>query len=79
MGDKNKCNNLCYHSDETCKYCRENWIISKEFWKAKRMHNDTIVAGYLVKGKDGNVEGILNKYVHFYELAYIDESTLQIE
>ena len=73
---KVECENLCYHNDLTCEYCKKHRVVSKEFWKAKRVCNNEIVTGYLVKDKEGNIDGILNKATSFCELAWIDESTL---
>ena len=48
------------------------------FYKAKRQVTDGYVIGYLVKNKNGEVQGILNKDSDFYELAFINESTIEI-
>jgi hypothetical protein len=71
------CNNLCFHSEQTCAYCRANHEVSSEFYRAKRPANDCWVTGYLVKNKNGEIKGILNKDNHFYELAWIIEDTLE--
>lgn len=71
------CNNLCYRSERTCLYCKENYDVSSEFYRAKRPANGLYVTGYLVRNKDGVIQGILNKNNHFAELAWIDNSTLE--
>lgn len=77
-GRNMKCNNLCFHSEQTCKYCKENHEVSTDFYRAKRPTNGHWVVGYLVKNKNGKIEGILNKNNHFHELAWIDEDTLEL-
>lgn len=72
-----ECNNLCFHSEKQCEYCRKNHDVSSEFYRAKRPANGQWVTGYLVKNKEGRIEGILNKDNHFYELAWIIEDTLE--
>lgn len=72
-----ECTNLCYRSEQTCAYCKANREVSSEFYRAKRPANGCWVTGYLVKNKEGRIEGILNKNNHFHELAWIDESTLE--
>lgn len=72
-----ECNNLCQMSDRTCEYCKKNYDVSEDFYKAKRSANNFYVIGYLVKSKDGVVQGILNAKTHFAELAYIDETTIE--
>lgn len=72
------CSNLCSHSEDTCLHCKENYDVSKEFYIAKRLSVEEYVVGYLVKDKEGNVKGILNKTSDFYELAWIDESTIEM-
>ena len=54
------------------------YIVSDVFYKAKRQVTDGYVIGYLVKNKNGEVQGILNKDSGFYELAFINESTIEI-
>ena len=73
-----KCNNLCktFVHKETCEHCQENYIVSSEFYRAKRASCDHYVTGYLVKDKEGKVQGILNKDMDFQELAYINETTI---
>ena len=71
------CNNLCFHSEQTCRHCKENHIVSSNFYKAKRPANGHWVIGYLVKNKKGEIEGILNRDNQFYELAWINEKTLE--
>ena len=71
------CNNLCYCSERICLYCKENYEVSSEFYRAKRPANRLYVTGYLVRNKDGVIQGILNKNNHFAELACIDNSTLE--
>ena len=73
-----ECTNLCYRSDKTCEYCKKNRIVSTEFYRARRPANNAWVIGYLVKTKDGVVEGILNKANDFHELAWIKEETLEL-
>ena len=77
-GRNMKCNNLCFHSEQTCKHCKENYEVSTNFYMAKRPINGHWVVGYLVKNKNGEIEGILNQDNHFYELAWIDEDTLEL-
>lgn len=72
-----ECNNLCFHSEQTCEYCRKNHDVSSEFYRARRPANNQWVTGYLVKNKEGRIEGILNKSNHFHELAWIIEETLE--
>ena len=72
-----ECTNLCYHSERTCNHCKKNYDVSSEFFRAKRPANGCWVTGYLVKSKDGKIEGILNKNNRFHELAWIDDSTLE--
>lgn len=72
-----KCDNLCFHSEQTCRHCKENDVVSSEFYRAKRPANNQWVVGYLVKNKSGKIEGILNKDNDFHELAWIIESTLE--
>ena len=76
-GKNMKCDNLCFHSEQTCKHCKANYEVSSEFYRAKRPANGHWVTGYLVKNKSGKIEGILNKDNHFYELAWIVESTIE--
>lgn len=71
------CNNLCFHSEQTCAYCKANHEVSSEFYRARRPANNQWVTGYLVKNKNGEIEGILNKSNHFHELAWIIEDTLE--
>lgn len=73
-----ECTNLCYRSDKTCEYCKKNRIVSTEFYRARRPVNNAWVIGYLVKNKEGKIEGILNKANNFYELAWIKEETLEL-
>lgn len=72
-----ECNNLCFHSEKVCEYCKKNYDVSPDFYKAKRPANGHYVIGYLVKTKDGKIEGILNKDTDFYELAWVIEDTLE--
>ena len=72
-----ECSNLCFHSEQTCSYCKKNYDVSSDFYRAKRPINGYYVTGYLVKNKNGEIEGILNKANHFCELAWIDENTLE--
>lgn len=72
-----ECNNLCFHSEQTCEHCKKHYDVSSEFYRAKRPANGYWVTGYLVKNKNGEIEGILNKNNHFYELAWIIEDTLE--
>ena len=52
--------------------------MSTEFYRARRPVNNAWVIGYLVKTKDGKIEGILNKANDFHELAWIKEETLEL-
>ena len=52
--------------------------MSTEFYRARRSVNNAWVIGYLVKTKDGKIEGILNKANDFHELAWINEETLEL-
>ena len=72
-----ECENLCFHSKQTCSYCKKNYDVSSDMYRAKRPINGYYVIGYLVKSKNGEIEGILNKANHFCELAWIDENTLE--
>lgn len=27
------CNNLCFHSEQHCKYCKKNYDVSSEFYR----------------------------------------------
>lgn len=76
-GDSMECSNQCFHNKRTCSWCKENRDVSSDFYRAKRPANGYYVTGYLVKDKEGRIEGILNKDTQFYELAWIDESTLE--
>ena len=73
-----ECSNLCYKSDKTCEYCKKNKIVSTEFYRARRPANNAWVVGYLVKNKEGQIEGILNKANNFSELAWIIPETLEL-
>ena len=72
-----ECNNLCFHSEQTCAYCKANYEVSSDFYRARRPANNQCVTGYLIKNKKDEIEGILNKNNHFCELAWIDENTLE--
>lgn len=75
-----ECNKLCKRSQRVCDYCKEHFIMSDVFYRAKRVTNSEYVTGYLVRSKkDGKVEGILTDASNFNELAFIDESTLEEE
>jgi len=71
------CNNLCFYSEQHCEYCKKNYDVSSDFYRSKRPVNGCYVVGYLVKNKQGEIQGILNKNTHFAELAWIDETTLE--
>lgn len=73
-----ECNNLCRRDEKHCEYCQKTYIVSTEFYRARRPVNNAWVIGYLVKTKDGKIEGILNKANDFYELAWIKEETLEL-
>ena len=78
LEDKNMdCNNLCRMIDSRCDYCKQNYDVSSNEYRAKRPANDQYVYGYLVKDKNGNIQGILNKNIHYAELAWIKEETLE--
>lgn len=72
------CNRKCYHNDYVCKYCKDNYIVSKNYYSAQRFINNNYVTGYLIKNKAGEIQGILNKDTQFYELAYIKKNTLEL-
>ena len=72
-----ECTNLCHRSEQVCEHCKKNYDVSSEFYRAKRPTNGCWVIGYLVKNKNGEIEGILNESNQFHELAWIDESTLE--
>ena len=72
-----ECNNLC-RIVSICEYCKNHYNVSGVFYKAKKQVTDGYVIGYLVKNKNGEVQGILNKDSDFYELAFINESTIEI-
>lgn len=71
------CDNLCFHSEQHCEYCKKNYDVSSGFYRGKRPANGCYVAGYLVNNKQGKIQGILNKNTHFAELAWVDESTVE--
>lgn len=72
------CPNLCRISEGTCNYCCSHYTVSNNFYRAMRPENGQYVTGYLVRSKkDNRIEGILNKDVHFYELTWIDETSLE--
>ena len=71
------CSNLCFHSKHMCEYCKKNYNVSSEFYIGKRPVNGCYVVGYLVKNKQGEIQGILNKNTQFKELAWVDESTIK--
>lgn len=73
-----ECNNLCKGSEETCKHCKEHYIVSEEFYVGLRPSNGQEVVGYLVKNKDGVIQGILNRDTNFSELAWVDEGTVEL-
>jgi hypothetical protein len=73
-----ECNNLCRRDEKHCEYCQKTYIVSTEFYRARRPVNNMWVIGYLVKTKDGRIEGILNKANDFHELAWINEETLEL-
>jgi hypothetical protein len=73
-----ECNNLCRRDEKHCEYCQKTYIVSTEFYRARRPVNNAWVIGYLVKTKDGRIEGILNKANDFHELAWIKEETLEL-
>ena len=51
-GDKYmKCPNFCCESERTCKHCQENYVVSTEFYSAKRANSNARVIGYLVRDK----------------------------
>lgn len=72
-----ECKNLCRGNNDTCNYCKRNYIVSNDEYKAKREVNNVYVYGYLVKDKKGKIQGILNKDTHYAELAWIDENTIE--
>ena len=72
-----ECNNLC-HRVSVCEYCKKHYNVSDVFYKAKRQITNGYVVGYLVRNKNEEIQGILNKDSHFYELAFIDETTIEI-
>lgn len=71
------CDNLCFRSERICNHCKKNYDVSSGFYKPKRPTNDCYVVGYLVKNKQGKIQGILNKDTQFNEFARIDESTVE--
>ncbi len=73
-----KCENLCFRSEQSCVYCKENYDVSSGFYRAERPVNNQYVTGYLVRDKKTNkIAGILNKDNDFNELAWIKEDTLE--
>lgn len=75
-----KCTNLCanYCNEVTCKYCKENYEVSKSWCIAKReLDSAGYVVGYLVQDKNGVCKGILNKDSDYQELAFIDSDTVE--
>ncbi len=73
-----ECNKLCKKNDNTCKYCQGKYIVSNLFYKAKRPAANSFVKGYLIQNKEGRIEGILNSSNNFEELAFIEDSTLEV-
>ena len=71
-----ECNRLCKRNEGTCLYCQEHYIVSEEFYVAERAVNNEKVVGYLIKNKNGEIEGILTKSSDYNELAWIKEDTL---
>lgn len=53
-------------------------IVSTEFYRARRPANNAWLIGYLVKNKEGVIEGILNKANNFHELAWIKPEALEL-
>lgn len=37
------CNNLCFHSEHHCEYCKKNYDVSSELYKGKRPANGCYV------------------------------------
>ena len=52
-----ECNNLCFHSEKVCEYCKKNYDVSPDFYKAKRPANGHYVIGYLSKLKMEKLKG----------------------
>lgn len=71
------CKNLCFRSEVQCEYCRKNYIVGSDFYRARRPANNQWVTGYLIKNLKGELLGILNKTNSFNELAWILEGTLE--
>lgn len=55
-----ECNNLC-HAVSMCEYCENHYSVSDIFCKAKRQITNGYVVGYLVRNKNEEIQGILNK------------------
>lgn len=75
-----ECPNQCrnYVSKDTCRYCKQNRIVSTDRYSAMRVTGIEKITGYLVKDKkDDAIIGILNEDVYYAELAYVDENTLE--
>ena len=73
-----ECENKCKKTQRVCEYCRKNYDVSSEMYRAKRPANGCWVIGYLVKEKKtGKIEGILSEATGFAELAWILPETLE--
>ena len=75
------CDNLCRNcfSQEHCQYCKKNYIVSTEEYRALRPASHAWVYGYLVRNKcDNSIHGILNKANHYAELAWIEADTWEL-
>lgn len=42
-GGNMDCNNLCFHSEQHCEYCKKNYDVSSELYKGKRPANGCYV------------------------------------
>lgn len=71
------CKNLCFHDEDVCSNCKKNYIVSSDFYKAKRHADNGYSVGYLVRRKSGDIMGILDRNTDFHALIWIDENTLE--
>lgn len=42
------CNNLCFHSEQHCEYCKKNYDVSSELYKGKRPANGCYVVDWWI-------------------------------
>ena len=71
------CNNKCRRNASICHWCQTNYDVSTKIYKAATSTGGS-VEGYLVKRKDGKIEGILSEDSDFKHLVYIKPNTAQV-